>query len=401
MLGLINKRQIKKLKTVAKGGVFLAVVLCFSVCLFSPMFVQGETDPPVETTVVTPDLDLGMAYAEQIGLPSGNLLSIIANIIRVALGLLGLLAVIIILYGGWLWMTAGGNEEQIGSAKKTLINGAIGLAIILSAYAIVAFIMSFFGIGGGDIGDGDYTLNPPGIMNVVGGGALGDVVKDHYPTRGQEDVPRNTRIAITFAKPLQWESVAMEVVAGEVVKYRLITSTISIGKIVASSTVTGGYIIEPYPGNLEVQAFPIFNDESGNYEIYTIAITPDPNILLGDSEEKISYSVRITNNLKDETGKPIFQNARCRCSSYIWSFTCSTVIDKTPPRVISVFPENGDGAVPRNAKLQIKFNEAIFPNAQDSFTTSGAYYADKSNNPPIVFIKSASSSLPVGSFRIV
>jgi len=406
MLGLINKRQINKFKTVAKGGVFLAAVLCFSVCLFSPLFVQGQTDPPTET-IVQPDLDLGMGYIEQTGLQNGNLISIIANVIRVALGLLGLLAVIIVLYGGWLWMTAGGNEEQVGSAKKTLINGTIGLAIILSAYAIVSFVMSFFGLGGGgNPSDGDYTLNPPGIMNVVGGGALGDVVKDHYPTRGQEDVPRNTRIAITFAKPLQWESVAIEVTAGEITKYRLNTSTISVGKIVASSTAQYGFIIEPYPGNLEVQAFPIFNDKSGRNEIYTIVITPDPSILLGDSEEKISYSVRVNNNLKDETGKPIFQNARCRCNEYIWSFTCSTIVDNTPPRVISVFPEDGDGTVPRNAKLQIKFNEAIFPNAQVSFRTSsnltnGMYYEDKTNNSPIVFIKSVSSSLPVGSFRIV
>jgi len=47
---------------------------------------------------------------------------------------------IIIVYGGFTWMTAGGNEEQINKSKKLLINAAIGLAIIILAYSITYFV---------------------------------------------------------------------------------------------------------------------------------------------------------------------------------------------------------------------------------------------------------------------
>ena len=387
MLGLINKRQINKLKTVAKGGIFLAAVLYFSVCLFAPVFVQAQ-------------VDTGLQFAAQTGLPTTDLRLIIANIIRAALGLLGIAAVIIVLYGGWLWMSAGGNEEQISKAKKTLLNGTVGIVIILSAYGIVSFIMNVFGIGGNGVDtSGNYNMNPPGIMNISGSGALGDVIKDHYPTRNQKDVPRNTRIAITFAKPVRMESFTTKP-DPEIEKYLLNTNVISISKVVVSSTTVGGFESVKYTGNIEVQASPVFNEQSQANEIYTIVLTPET--LLGDGENKIQYLVNISNGLQDKDGNSIFRNAKCRCASYQWYFTCGTLNDNDPPRVISVFPENNT-EVTKDAKIQIKFNEAIFPNAQVSFITSTdkTYYQDKTNSNSIVFIKSDNSSLPIGSFRIV
>jgi hypothetical protein len=66
----------------------------------------------------------------------------IINVIQYILGFLGLIAVIIILYGGFLWMTAAGNEEKVGKAKQTITAGLIGLIIILSAWAIAAFVIT-------------------------------------------------------------------------------------------------------------------------------------------------------------------------------------------------------------------------------------------------------------------
>jgi len=86
--------------------------------------------------------DLGLEVVAQTGLAGGDIRVIIANIIRTALGLLGLLAVIIVLWGGFVWMTAGGNEEKVATAKKILFNGVIGLMIILFSYAIVSFVIS-------------------------------------------------------------------------------------------------------------------------------------------------------------------------------------------------------------------------------------------------------------------
>ena len=65
----------------------------------------------------------------------------IIRIVQWFLGFLGLAAVIIMMYAGFLWMTARGNADQIKRAKKVLINALIGLIIILMAWAIVFFIV--------------------------------------------------------------------------------------------------------------------------------------------------------------------------------------------------------------------------------------------------------------------
>lgn len=70
-----------------------------------------------------------------------NLPAVIADIIDVALGLLGIVAVVIILAGGFKWMTAGGNEDKVMEARKLIFAGVIGLAIILSAFAIARFVL--------------------------------------------------------------------------------------------------------------------------------------------------------------------------------------------------------------------------------------------------------------------
>lgn len=64
------------------------------------------------------------------------------TIISVFLGLLGVIAVVLILYAGFRWMTAGGNEEHITEAKGILKASVIGIAIILFSYTIAQFIFS-------------------------------------------------------------------------------------------------------------------------------------------------------------------------------------------------------------------------------------------------------------------
>lgn len=67
---------------------------------------------------------------------------LIANIIRVVLGFLGIIAIILILYAGYLWMTSAGDPQKIDKAKKILISAAIGLIIILLSFAIATFILN-------------------------------------------------------------------------------------------------------------------------------------------------------------------------------------------------------------------------------------------------------------------
>lgn len=78
---------------------------------------------------------------ETIGLGSADLKSTVVNIVQWALGLLALVAVIMIIIGGFQWMTAGGNEEKVDKAKKLISAAVIGLIIVLLAWAIVIFVI--------------------------------------------------------------------------------------------------------------------------------------------------------------------------------------------------------------------------------------------------------------------
>jgi len=85
-------------------------------------------------------------------LAEGDPRTIAGRIINWSLGFLGVIAIGIILYAGFMWMTSNGEEDKIRKAKQTLKNGVIGLAIILSSWAIATFIL--MQLGG--------TINPVG-----------------------------------------------------------------------------------------------------------------------------------------------------------------------------------------------------------------------------------------------
>lgn len=79
---------------------------------------------------------------DAIGLGNEDPRIIIASIINVVLGFLGIVAVVIIILGGFKWMTAAGNEDKIDEAKKLITAGIIGLVIIMAAWGIAKFVMS-------------------------------------------------------------------------------------------------------------------------------------------------------------------------------------------------------------------------------------------------------------------
>lgn len=70
---------------------------------------------------------------------------IVGNVLSAALGLLGVVLFGYLLYGGYLWMTAGGDDGQVKSAKSVIRNAVIGLIIIVLAYTIASFVISNLG----------------------------------------------------------------------------------------------------------------------------------------------------------------------------------------------------------------------------------------------------------------
>ena len=82
----------------------------------------------------------GEAFGTQ-GAPT-ELTTIVGTIINVLLGLLGVIFLILTIYAGFVWMTAGGNEEKVKKAQGILTTGIIGLVIVLAAYSIAGFVIS-------------------------------------------------------------------------------------------------------------------------------------------------------------------------------------------------------------------------------------------------------------------
>ncbi|MFH1173454.1 MAG: hypothetical protein V1692_02905 [bacterium] len=101
---------------------------------------------PMMTMAAAGDVNWGINQInDTIGLGNEEPGIIVSRIINVVLGFLGIIAVVIILYGGFVWMTAAGNEEKVGTARKIIIAGIIGLAIVLAAWGIAKFVLQQLG----------------------------------------------------------------------------------------------------------------------------------------------------------------------------------------------------------------------------------------------------------------
>jgi len=128
-----------QLKQVAGKAVGLAVAAQTAVLA---TVVHAQTNGALSGQDLFGGSGSGDAFAQQAGLGSQDLSTTIASIIRVGLGFLGVIAVVIVLYGGFLWMTSAGSDEKVKQAKKVMISGIIGLVIVLSAYALASFVIN-------------------------------------------------------------------------------------------------------------------------------------------------------------------------------------------------------------------------------------------------------------------
>lgn len=96
---------------------------------------------PVSNNATEIDRQLQAAGGPQggnLGMPEDPRL-IVAFIIRAALDVLGIIFLVLMVYAGFLWMTAGGEEEKVTKAKSLIYRAILGLAIILAAYSITWF----------------------------------------------------------------------------------------------------------------------------------------------------------------------------------------------------------------------------------------------------------------------
>ena len=119
---------------------------------FSPM---GSTRAEIESKCLSYYQNQGRRASENISQsarldnPLGDvgIFDIVANIIKTILGLVGVAALVMFIYGGILWMTSAGNAQRIEKGRETLTWAAIGLVVIFASYALVNLILKAFETG--------------------------------------------------------------------------------------------------------------------------------------------------------------------------------------------------------------------------------------------------------------
>ena len=126
---------------------FIKIFILFSfIFLFSlftisqtPTFANNNNDDAYGLKEAAEKVD-----AYKVGGEEDNfLIEKIGSLVGVVLSFVGVIFLIIIIYAGINWMTAGGNETKVTKSKNLLINASIGLIIVLAAYAITVFIGNF------------------------------------------------------------------------------------------------------------------------------------------------------------------------------------------------------------------------------------------------------------------
>jgi hypothetical protein len=121
---------------------FLYILMVF---ILLPVFAVMAQDNSYGLNEVTSNEKVNSALrAGEIGVgaeaASGFLATQTGNIIGTVLSFLGVIFLLLTITGGIMWMTAGGNTEQVGKAKKLITSAVIGLVIVFASYALTSFI---------------------------------------------------------------------------------------------------------------------------------------------------------------------------------------------------------------------------------------------------------------------
>ncbi len=277
-------------------------------------------------------VDLGLSYATATGLTSTDVRTTIARVINVFLGLLGVLAVVLIIYAGFIWMTAGGNEEKVTKAKQFIINAIIGLAIILSAYAIVSFVINklteaTLGVetsssGGGGVGAGANAFQIASIQPVT---------PTTCPATLLSCSPKNSAVRITFNAALA---------SGPSGLGNILVET--IGRL---QDAGGQMLSVPRPITPLPVVGSVTRDQKDNH---VLIFTPQQSIGLLDGSGCATQpcfdpfsQIRVT-VAPQSVAAVDGRNLSCNNGLCQQTFLVGNVLDMTPPTVRLITPANGD-----------------------------------------------------------
>ena len=110
-----------------------------------------------------------LGYGENKDINETTLAEKVGQVIGMVLSVFGIVFFGLVVYSGIQWMTAGGNEEKVTHARERIIRAAIGLGIVMMAYALTSFIVSRMQIaGGGEVAQGCSSISTEVICTQAG-----------------------------------------------------------------------------------------------------------------------------------------------------------------------------------------------------------------------------------------
>jgi len=111
-------------------------IIIITLILLSPLLSSAASticyDPLCTNGSIQSNTGLGAVYPQVI----------VARIINVAFSLMGVIALVLIIYAGFIWMIARGNEEEVKRAIEILKGAVIGLVILFASYSIGYFVFN-------------------------------------------------------------------------------------------------------------------------------------------------------------------------------------------------------------------------------------------------------------------
>ncbi|OGJ45744.1 hypothetical protein A3J23_01400 [Candidatus Peregrinibacteria bacterium RIFCSPLOWO2_02_FULL_48_14] len=136
------------MKELVKSQAFRETLI-FGGLLGAALLISSLFDP---SGVFALDSDDSIDFVDDLTGGEGDLKSLLNTILSYFLGFLGFICVIMVIYGGVLYVTSAGNDENVGKAKKILLYAGIGVILIMISFALVSTILGAASTGGGTTG---------------------------------------------------------------------------------------------------------------------------------------------------------------------------------------------------------------------------------------------------------
>ncbi len=127
------------MKILKKSALYAVLISIFSLSLVTVASAGTVTENYLWTGDENTDVN---TIQDKIGLGAKDPREVVANVVNIILGFLGIIAVILILAGGFMWMTAAGNDDKVATAQKVMSAGVVGLVIVLAAFGIAKFVIN-------------------------------------------------------------------------------------------------------------------------------------------------------------------------------------------------------------------------------------------------------------------